>query len=76
MYEEEIHVGKLLLTQSEIWSLKKVGQGVLELLIVNQKVIDEQTDLQTYWLTCAKQYALSFKGGHNYICLHVRAFCY
>jgi len=47
MYEEEIHVGKLLLTQSEIWSLEKVGQGVLELLIGNQKVIDGQTDLQT-----------------------------
>jgi len=38
-------------------SLKKVGQGVLELLIGNEKVTDGQTDQQT----CAKQYALSKK---------------
>jgi len=40
--------------------LKKVGQGVLEFMIGNEKVTDRQTD-QT---TCAKQNALSSsKGG-------------
>jgi len=36
-------------------SLRKVGQGVLELLIRNEKFTDGQTDRPT----CAKQYALS-----------------
>jgi len=41
-------------------SLRKVGQGFLELLIGNEKV----TDGQTTRLPCAKQYALSSsKGG-------------
>ena len=36
-------------------SLRKVGRGVFELLIGNEKVTDGQTDRTT----CAKQYALS-----------------
>ena len=44
-------------------SLRKVGQGVLELLIGNEKVTE---DRQTARPTCAKQYALSSsKGGHK-----------
>jgi len=35
-------------------SLRKVGQGVLEILIGNEKVTDGQTNRQT---ACAKQYA-------------------
>jgi len=42
----------------DVW--KKVGQGVLELLIGNKEVTDRQTNQPT----CAKQYALSSsKGG-------------
>ena len=41
-------------------SLRKVGQGILQLLIGNEKVTDGQTNRPT----CAKQYALSCsKGG-------------
>ena len=46
--------------------LSKVGQGVLELLIGNEKVTDGWTDRHTYIHTCSKQYALSsFEVGHN-----------
>jgi len=47
-----------------VWTkLKKVGQGVLELLIGNDKSTDGQPDRQT----CAKQYAFSTsKEGHKY----------
>jgi len=46
-------------------SLRKVGQGILELLIGNEKVTDGQTDRPT----CAKQSALSSsKGGKKYAC--------
>ena len=45
-------------------SLRKVGQGILELLMGNEKVTDGRTDRQTYQQTCTKQYALSSsKGG-------------
>ena len=41
--------------------LKKIGQGVLELLIRNEKVTNRQTDRPT----CAKQFALFFEGWHK-----------
>ena len=44
-------------------SLRKVGQGVLKLLIGNEKVTDEQTDGQTDRPTCTKQYSLSSSKG-------------
>ena len=45
-------------------SLRKLGQGVLELLIGNKNVTDGRTDRQTNRPTCANQYALSsLKGG-------------
>jgi len=49
-------------------SLRKVGQGVFELLIGNEKDTDGEIEKQTYRQTdpptCAKQYALSSsKGG-------------
>ena len=40
-------------------SLKKVGQGVLELLIGNEKVTDGQTDRHAH---------LSFEGEHKNYC--------
>ena len=45
---------------------REVGQGILELLIGNEKVTDGRTYRQTNRLTCAKQYALSsLKGGRR-----------
>ena len=45
---------------------RKVGQGILEILIGNEKVTDGRTYRQTNRLTCAKQYALSsLKGGRR-----------
>ena len=45
-------------------SLKKVDQGVLQLLVENKNITDGRTYRQTDQPTCAKQYALSSsKGG-------------
>jgi len=44
-------------------SLRKVGEGILELLIGKVKVTDRRTDIHTDQPPCAKQYAHSSSKG-------------
>ena len=48
-------------------SLRKVGQGILALLIGNEKVIDGHTDILTDM--CKAIYPLFFEGGHKKVLL-------
>ena len=51
-------------------SLRKLGEGVFELLIGSEKVTDRQTTRSP----CAKQYALSSSNGGIKTCIHTHFF--